>query len=79
MGQSPGVPDHLSAEGQHFLGLMFVHLPEERAEAQDLLNHNFIKVFECDDENPSLPLFASINDEASPWRRTLVRRDSGKY
>ena len=44
---------------------------------QDLLNHNFVKI-ECDDENPSLPLFASITD-FSEMRRTLVRRDSGKY
>jgi len=78
MGQSPDVPDHLSDEGKDFLALTFVHSPEERAEAQDLLNHNFVKVFEGDDENPSLPLFASISD-FSEMRRTLVRRDSGKY
>ena len=44
---------------------------------QDLLNHNFVKI-ECEEENPSLPLFASITD-FSEMRRTLVRRDSGKY
>ena len=46
-------------------------------ELQDLLNHNFVKI-ECEEENPSLPLFASITD-FSEMRRTLVRRDSGKY
>ena len=44
MGQSPAVPDHLSQEGKDFLGTCFVHLPEERATAQDLLSHNFTKV-----------------------------------
>jgi len=77
MGQSPTVPSHLSDEGKDFLASTFVHSPEERAEAQDLLNHNFVKI-ECEEENPSLPLFASITD-FSEMRRTLVRRDSGKY
>ena len=45
--------------------------------SQDLLNDNFVKI-ECEEENPSLPLFASITD-FSEMRRTLVRRDSGKY
>ena len=44
MGQSPDIPDHLSQEGKDFLGRCFVHLPEERASAQDLLGHNFTKV-----------------------------------
>ena len=44
MGQSPEVPDHFSEEGKDFLGTCFVHLPEERATAQDLLSHNFTKV-----------------------------------
>ena len=44
MGQSPEVPDHLSEEGKDFLGTCFVQNPQERATAQDLLNHNFIKV-----------------------------------
>ena len=44
MGQSPGVPDHLSEEGKNFLECCFVHNPEERASADDLLSHNFTKV-----------------------------------
>ena len=44
MGQSPQVPDLLSEEGKDFLGKCFVHLPEDRASAQDLLSHNFTKV-----------------------------------
>ena len=44
MGQSPEVPDHLSEEGRNFLSSCFVHSPEERAAAQDLLSHNFTKV-----------------------------------
>ena len=44
MGQSPDVPDHLSEEGKDFLGTCFVQNPQERATAQDLLSHNFIKV-----------------------------------
>ena len=44
MGQSPDIPDHLSQEGKDFLGRCFVHLPEDRASAQDLLSHNFTKV-----------------------------------
>ena len=44
MGQSPKVPDHLSEEGKNFLGSCFVHNPEERASAEDLLSHNFTKV-----------------------------------
>ena len=95
MGQSPDVPDHLSEEGKDFLGTCFMHQPQERATAQDLLSHNFTKVrgnqlrrkhsieyinfqiFE-EDENPSLPLFASISG-FSEMRRSLVRQDSGKY
>merc|ERR1719270_788567 len=61
MGQSPTVPSRLSDEGKEFLAKTFVHNPEERAEAQDLLNDNFVKI-ECEEENPSLPLFASITD-----------------
>ena len=44
MGQSPEVPEHLSEEGKNFLSCCFVHNPEERASAQDLLSHNFTKV-----------------------------------
>jgi len=77
MGQSPGVPDHLSEEGKDFLGTCFVQNPQERATAQDLLSHNFIKIFE-EDENQSLPLFTSFSD-FSEMRRSLVRKDSGKY
>ena len=44
MGQSPQIPDLLSDEGKDFLGKCFVHLPEDRASAQDLLSHNFTKV-----------------------------------
>ena len=46
MGQSPEVPEHLSEEGKDFLGTCFVQNPQERATAQDLLSHNFIKVTE---------------------------------
>lgn len=77
MGQSPEVPDYLSEEGKDFLAICFVHQPLERATAQDLLSHNFTKIFE-EYENQSLPLFASISD-FSEMRRTLVRMDSGKY
>ena len=95
MGQSPEVPDHLSEEGKNFLGCCFVHNPEERASAQDLLSHNFTKVREaaggCDtfiifspsqifeeDDNQSLPMFASAS-EFSEMRKSLVRKDSGKF
>ena len=44
---------------------------------KDLLSHNFIKI-DDEEENPSLPLFASIG-AFSEMRRTLVRKDSGKY
>lgn len=44
MGQSPKVPDHLSEEGKNFLECCFVHNPEDRALADDLLSHNFTKV-----------------------------------
>ena len=44
MGQSPAVPEELSEEGKNFLDVCFVHNPEERATAQDLLGHNFTKV-----------------------------------
>lgn len=77
MGQSPDVPDHLSEEGKDFLGVCFIQNPQERATAQDLLSHNFIKIFE-EDDTQSLPLFASVSD-FSDQRRPLVRKDSGKY
>jgi len=76
MGQSPDIPDHLSQEGKDFLGRCFVHLPEERASAQDLLGHNFTKIFD-EDENPSLPLFASVSDICD-LKRPLSRRSSSK-
>ena len=94
MGQSPGVPEHLSEEGKNFLDSCFVHNPEERASAQDLLSHNFTKVSRAgesftditndliqifdEDENPSLPMFASAS-EFSEMRKSLVRKDSGKF
>ena len=94
MGQSPEIPDYLSDEGKDFLGTCFVHLPEERATAQDLLSHSFTKVqilikidrkqmflefqiFE-EDDNASLPLFASVSDFVES-RRSLVKKNSGKY
>ena len=94
MGQSPEVPEHLSEEGKNFLGSCFVHNPEERASAQDLLSHNFTKVrlvvrvvvilkyfrpqiFE-EEDNQSLPMFASAS-EFSEMRKSLVRKDSGKF
>ncbi len=78
MGQSPDVPDELSEEGKNFLECCFVHSPEERATAQDLLSHNFTKVFDEDENNPSIPLFTSVAD-GSDWRKPLVRKDSGKF
>jgi len=77
MGQSPEVPEHLSEEGKNFLASCFVHNPEERAAAQDLLSHNFTKIFE-EDDNQSLPMFASAS-EFSEMRKSLVRKDSGKF
>ena len=44
MGQSPEVPEKLSEEGKDFLSMCFIHDPDERATAQDLLSHNFTKV-----------------------------------
>jgi len=78
MGQSPEVPDELSEEGKNFLEYCFVHSPEERATAQDLLSHNFTKVFDEDENNPSIPLFTSVA-EGSDWRKSLGRKDSGKF
>ena len=45
---------------------------------KDIILHIFLlKIFE-EDENQSLPLFASFSD-FSEMRRSLVRKDSGKY
>jgi len=78
MGQSPAVPEELSEEGKNFLDVCFVHNPEERATAQDLLGHNFTKVFDEEDNNPSIPLFASVAD-GFEYKKSLVRKDSGKF
>ena len=78
MGQSPDLPGELSEEGKNFLACCFVHSPEERATAQDLLSHNFTKVFDEDENHPSIPLFASVA-EGSDWKKSLVRKDSGKF
>lgn len=77
MGQTPDIPSNLSEEGKDFLSLCFVHDPKERAAAEDLLNHHFTKVYE-DDDACSMPLFTSVSD-MSDMRRSLVRKDSGKY
>ena len=78
MGQSPEVPEELSEEGKNFLELCFVHNPEERASAQDLLSHNFTKIFDEDENNPSIPLFHSIAD-GMEQKKPLARKDSGKF
>ncbi len=44
MGESPPIPERLSREGKHFLGLCFEHDPRGRATAEDLLNQPFLKV-----------------------------------
>ena len=82
MGQSPGIPENLSEEGKDFLSTCFVHQPQERASAQDLLSHNFTKVghwvfgslikfllfqiFE-EDENPVLPMFSLISNSSENY------------
>ena len=79
MGQSPEIPEDLSEEGTNFLEMCFVHNPEERATAQDLLSHNFTKVFDEEENNPSLPLFHSIADGVDQRKSSLMRKDSGKF
>ena len=49
-----------------------------RATAEDLINHPFTKIYEDDESNQSIPVFASVSD-MSDMRRSLVRKDSGKY
>lgn len=44
MGQSPDPPDNMIEEGLEFLDLCFRHDPKDRATAQQLLDHNFVKV-----------------------------------
>ncbi|XP_076250455.1 mitogen-activated protein kinase kinase kinase 4 isoform X2 [Rhynchophorus ferrugineus] len=44
MGQSPDPPDDMIDEGLDFLELCFKHEPKERGSAQELLDHNFVKV-----------------------------------
>jgi len=78
MGQTPTTPDNLSEEGKIFLSRCFVHDPVLRATAEDLINHPFTKIYEDDESNQSIPVFASVSD-MSDMRRSLVRKDSGKY
>ncbi|XP_023342644.1 mitogen-activated protein kinase kinase kinase 4 isoform X2 [Eurytemora carolleeae] len=77
MGQTPGIPSTLSDEGKNFLARCFVHDPLKRDTAEDLINHHFTKIYE-DDDVASMPLFASVSD-MSEMRKSLVRKDSGKY
>lgn len=44
MGETPEIPSSLSDEGQEFVELCLQHNPNERATAEELLNHNFAKV-----------------------------------
>lgn len=44
MGQSPDPPDHMIDEGLDFLEMCFQHNPRDRATAEELLDHNFVKV-----------------------------------
>ncbi|XP_066255609.1 mitogen-activated protein kinase kinase kinase 4 isoform X2 [Euwallacea similis] len=44
MGQSPDPPEDMIDEGLDFLDLCFKHNPKERASAEELLAHNFVKV-----------------------------------
>ncbi|EEZ98383.1 mitogen-activated protein kinase kinase kinase 4 [Tribolium castaneum] len=44
MGQSPDPPDHMTDEGLDFLELCFQHNPKDRATAQELLDHSFVKL-----------------------------------
>ncbi|ENN72954.1 hypothetical protein YQE_10425, partial [Dendroctonus ponderosae] len=44
MGRSPDPPENMIDEGLDFLELCFKHDPKERASAQELLAHNFVKV-----------------------------------
>lgn len=44
MGERPNPPDSLIDEGHDFLNLCFEHNPRDRATAQQLLNHDFVKV-----------------------------------
>nr|CAD7605694.1 unnamed protein product [Timema genevievae] len=45
MGESPAVPDSLSEEGEQFLELCLQHDPRNRGTANELLHHNFVKVY----------------------------------
>lgn len=46
MGVLPTIPDMLSEEGQQFVSGCLQHNPYKRATVLELLEHNFIKVFE---------------------------------
>lgn len=46
MGEIPEVPDTLSEEGQEVVDLCLQHDPRNRATAEELLRHNFVKVEE---------------------------------
>lgn len=48
MGESPDPPDDMIDEGLDFLDLCFKHNPRERAMANELLSHNFVKVGDDD-------------------------------
>ena len=49
MGAKPNIPPQLSQEGHDFLRRCFMEHPRQRASAQLLLEHPFVKVPENDD------------------------------
>lgn len=55
MGESPEGPASLSEEGHDFLSLCLQHDPKERASAQTLLLHSFVKVDSDEDYSSNLP------------------------
>jgi serine/threonine protein kinase len=79
MGETPEIPETLSEEGKEFLQQVFVHDPTERAHAEDLLNHQFTKIYEDEEGVQSIPLFSSVNPGSTSPHKPLVRKDSNKY
>nr|CAH0104726.1 unnamed protein product [Daphnia galeata] len=55
MGEVPPTPPTLSEEGQAFLSHLLQHDPKQRESAANLLEHNFLKVYQEDD-----PLYSAV-------------------
>ncbi|XP_059082749.1 mitogen-activated protein kinase kinase kinase 4-like isoform X4 [Tigriopus californicus] len=79
MGESPQIPLKISNEGKEFLALCFEHDPRNRGTAEDLLSEPFLK-FYLEEENQSLPMFASVTDLPDYQRKiALSRKSSGHF